>query len=318
VSAPVAAAAPPAPPDVDEVEGMVLTRLNAKDAGGLFFLFGDGMRKAVPLEKLEAIVNGEVASWGALTSPRRIDGSTDRSHARYSLKGAHGEYVLELGVDAHGAIAGLRIEPAKPGEPPVARSDVPLALPFRGKWTVRWGGDTLEVNQHVRSASQRRAADLVVSGEDGKSYKGEGKLNTDYYAYGKEILAAADGEVTTVIDGVPENEPGTLNPTYLGGNEVFVRHTPALYSVYAHLIPGRIHVKVGAKVHKGDVLGLCGNSGNASEPHLHFQLEDGPRFEASWGVLPIFTGVQVTRGGKTARSDAYQLLKGDTIEPAPR
>ena len=67
---------------------------------------------------------------------------------------------------------------------------------------------------------------------------------------------------------------------------------------------------------RGDTLGFCGNSGNASEPHLHFHLEDGPRFESSWGVLAIFSGVKATRTGVTARDDAYTFLKDDVIEPA--
>lgn len=303
---------------------MVLARLNAKDSGGLFYLFDESMRKAVPLERLEAVMK-IVADAGALSSPKRIDAGSDRRHANYVLKGEHHDELLDLAIDDHGAIASLSIKAAPASEPPVAMSDIPLALPFRGKWSVGWGGDTPAVNYHVHAAapegtpwSQRRAADFLVKGDDGTTHKGNGKLNTDYYAYGKEVLAVADGEVTTVIDGVPENEPGVKNRSYVGGNLVFVKHTPSLYSVYAHLIPGKIRVKMGSKVKKGEVLGLCGNSGNATEPHLHFQLEDGPRFEASWGVLPVFKAVMVTRNGTTSRSDAYQFLKGDLIEAAPK
>jgi murein DD-endopeptidase MepM/ murein hydrolase activator NlpD len=238
------------------------------------------------------------------------------------LKGEHGTVLLDLNIDEHELISGLSVSPL-PVEPPVAKNDIPIALPFRGQWDVHWGGDISELNMHVRGPvgkpwSQRRAADILIVGDNGRTHKAEGKLNTDYYAYGKEILAVADGEVTTVIDGVPENEPGTKNPTYLAGNMVMIRHAPNLYSMYAHLQPGKTTVKVGAKVKRGNVLGLCGNSGNASEPHLHFQLEDGPRFESSWGVLPVFTGVMVSRGGTPQRSDAYELTKRDTIEPAPR
>jgi murein DD-endopeptidase MepM/ murein hydrolase activator NlpD len=48
--------------------------------------------------------------------------------------------------------------------------------------------------------------------------------NSDYLAYGREVLAAADGEVVTVIDGVPENEPGSMNAYFAMGNVVFIRH----------------------------------------------------------------------------------------------
>ncbi len=47
-----------------------------------------------------------------------------------------------------------------------------------------------------------------------------------------------------------------------------------VYAFYAHLQPGSIQVKAGDKVRRGQVLGLVGNSGNSTEPHLHFQLSD--------------------------------------------
>ena len=43
-----------------------------------------------------------------------------------------------------------------------------------------------------------------------------------------------------------------------------------IYAFYAHLQPGSLKVKVGDKVRRGQVLGLIGNSGNSTEPHLHF------------------------------------------------
>ena len=303
------------PLDVDRVEAMVLDRLNAKDGAGLFALYGDAMRRAFPIDKTEAFVQRGGAEWGTLANM-----GPGRRHAVYALEGQDGESSLELTIDEHGAITGLSLR-SRPPEPPLARNDIPLALPFRGKWAVVWGGDTPETNVHVQSGnakgtpwSQRRAADLLVKGDDGKTFRGDGKKNEDFLAYGLPIFAVADGEVTTVVDGVHENEPGTLNPTYLAGNEVSIRHTPSLYSFYAHLAPGKIKVKLGAKVKRGDLLGVCGNSGNASEPHLHFHLEDGPLFESSWGVLAVFSGVQVTRGGATKVDDAYTFARGDVIE----
>jgi hypothetical protein len=323
--APVASASvtPPAATllDVDRIEALVVERLNAKDGAGLFALYGDSMKKAVPLDKAEAFVAGVAPEAGTLANAGPL-----RHHGGYVLEGRNGKWFLDLNIDLNiddrGAITGLLLRP-RPPEPPVAKSDIPLALPFRGQWTVLWGGDTPQQNMHVSGAdakgtpwSQRRAVDILIKGQDGKTYKGDGKKNEGYLAYGLPIVAVADGEVTTVIDGVHENEPGTKNPTYVAGNLVILRHGPSLYSSYAHLVPGKIKVKVGAKVKRGEVLGLCGNSGNATEPHLHFQLEDGPWFESSWGVLPVFSGVRVTRGGETKTDDAYTLLKGDVIEPA--
>ena len=46
------------------------------------------------------------------------------------------------------------------------------------------------------------------------------------------------------------------------------------YPVYAHLQPGSLRVKLGDKVRRGQTLGLVGNSGNSTEPHLHFHITD--------------------------------------------
>jgi murein DD-endopeptidase MepM/ murein hydrolase activator NlpD len=46
--------------------------------------------------------------------------------------------------------------------------------------------------------------------------------------------------------------------------------------LYAHLQAGSIKVKEGDRVKRGDLLGLVGNSGNTSAPHLHFHVMDGP------------------------------------------
>jgi murein DD-endopeptidase MepM/ murein hydrolase activator NlpD len=193
---------------------------------------------------------------------------------------------------------------------------IDIALPVRGRWTVMWGGDTLALNHHVEVPSQRRAADLVIVGDSGRTFRSDGKNAADYYAYGQEVRAVADGTVVTAVDGVPDNTPGLKDTYFVPGNVVIVQHGPTLFSVYSHLQPGSQRVARGARVKRGDTLGLCGNSGNTSEPHLHFQLQDGPRLESAWGVEALFKHVRLVRGGKMSSPEAYRFLKGDVIEEA--
>lgn len=54
------------------------------------------------------------------------------------------------------------------------------------------------------------------------------------------------------------------------GNVVWIDHAGDLISVYAHL--SRIDVRTGQPVRRDDPLGLSGQSGNASGPHLHFEV----------------------------------------------
>ena len=62
-------------------------------------------------------------------------------------------------------------------------------MPFQDEWTVTWGGDTAELNYHVENKAQKNAFDFVVTDEDGKSYKSDGKTNEDYYAFGKKLIS---------------------------------------------------------------------------------------------------------------------------------
>jgi len=273
------------------------------------------MSNAFPVEKTGPFVHGVLSSGGTLGAPVSTNESGERLHGTYQVKAERADWLLDVHIDEAGAVTGMRITSGKL-PPPVERSRTPMSLPVHGRWFVAWGGDTVELNQHISAHGQRRAVDLVVKGEDGRTFHGDGRKSEEFFAYGKEILAAADGAVETVVDGVPENTPGMEDSSFIPGNMVIVRHSATLYSAYAHLQPGSVHVKVGGAVHRGDLLGLCGNSGHSTEPHLHFQLQDGPRLDSSWGVEAVFEGVMVTRGGATTRSDTYTPLKSDFVESA--
>lgn len=60
----------------------------------------------------------------------------------------------------------------------------------------------------------------------------------------------------------------------IGGNHVVIEIAKGQYAFYAHLQPGSLRVRVGDRVKRGQVVGLVGNSGNSTEPHLHFHLTD--------------------------------------------
>ncbi|MGC2304968.1 M23 family metallopeptidase [Candidatus Binatus sp.] len=137
---------------------------------------------------------------------------------------------------------------------------------------------------------QRYAIDWIQLGDDGKSFTGDEHDNKSYHAWDQEIHAAADGKIIEVKDGIPENIPNSgklaVQMTYdtLAGNHIIQQLSEGHYAAYAHLRPGSIKVKVGDTVHAGDVLAHLGNTGNSSEPHLHFQVCDAPSFPASEGL----------------------------------
>jgi|SRR5688500_12436004 len=129
--------------------------------------------------------------------------------------------------------------------------------------------------------AQRFAIDYVRVGDDNKTFSGDQLKNESYHAQGAEAIAVANGTVVAVKDSIPENVPGITSRAVpitletVGGNHVIIDIGGGNFAFYAHLQPGSIRVKAGDRVTRGQVLGLVGNSGNSTEPHLHFHISDG-------------------------------------------
>jgi len=95
-----------------------------------------------------------------------------------------------------------------------------------------------------------------------------------------------------VRDGVPENVPTEpLPPATVEsapGNFVVQRLGDGRFALYAHFKTGSVRVKTGDVVARGAVIGLVGNSGNSTAPHLHFHVMDRPSPLASNGLPYVF------------------------------
>jgi murein DD-endopeptidase MepM/ murein hydrolase activator NlpD/urea transporter len=146
---------------------------------------------------------------------------------------------------------------------------LPFRLPFRGEWFVSQGHD----GEHTHKGLWRHGLDFEGVAAGGKPYQGEGKELRDFACYGLPVVAAGSGTVALVEDGIPDNRVGEINPQDNWGNAVVIAHGPALFSVYAHMQPKSLRVKVGDVVTPGMELGRCGNSGRSPTPHLHFQIQ---------------------------------------------
>jgi urea transporter len=162
-------------------------------------------------------------------------------------------------------------------------------LPCRGWWTCTQAVD----GEHTHQGRWRHAFDFEVMGQGGKSFRGDGRSVEDYHCYRLPILATTAGTVVKVVDRVADNQVGDVNLKQNWGNLVMVQHGPALFSLVAHLVPGSCKVREGQPVQRGDVLGLCGNSGRSPVPHVHFQLQTTPMLGAD--TLPVSFHDAVTR-----------------------
>jgi hypothetical protein len=150
--------------------------------------------------------------------------------------------------------------------------------------------------------AQRFAIDWVRLGEDGRTFTGDRLDNKNYRAYGNEALAVADGTVVGFKDGIPENiPPGRAVPITLetvGGNHVILDIGGGHFAFYAHLQPAKIRVKMGDQVKRGQVIGLVGNSGNSTEPHLHFHICDRNSPLGSEGLPYALTSFELQGKGE--------------------
>jgi len=174
------------------------------------------------------------------------------------------------------------------------------------------------IDGHVDIA-QRFAIDWVKVGPNGDSHHDGTARNENWWGYGEPIHAVADGEVTKVVDGIPENTPRVLPKTVtldnIAGNYVTVRIAAGRYATYAHLQNGSIRLHLHDQVHGGDVLGRLGNSGNATGPHLHFQLTDGNSVLQSEGVPFIFNKFTYLGPGSEYETDKHLSIPRDHSIP---
>ncbi len=145
-------------------------------------------------------------------------------------------------------------------------------------------------------------------------------------AIGTPILAAGNGVIIYAGSGVYRGGNNILDDPY--GNAVVIEHDfkykgQALFTLYAHL--DQILVEEGDQVKTGDKIGLLGNTGKTTGPHLHFEVRLGENeYFASrnpdlwlsppqgWGIL---VGQILTYSGRPLEQQEVYLYKiGDTPE----
>lgn len=196
-----------------------------------------------------------------------------------------------------------------------------LAPPLRGNLWLAANGPS-NTSGHARAFffadghiyfPERFAIDFVQLGKDGMTYSGDPKKNSSYHCYSAHVLAVADGVVTAVKDGILDNTPGSLPEAItlsnIAGNYVVLDLGHGRYAFYAHLIPGSIRVHVGEEVRRGALLGQVGNSGNSSEPHLHFQIVNGSSPLAAQGLAYTFSGFTLVPGQVEEQGEHFKFIK---------
>jgi murein DD-endopeptidase MepM/ murein hydrolase activator NlpD len=185
-------------------------------------------------------------------------------------------------------------------------------FPLKGRWLAAAAPSLIA--HHRWAAVQEFAFDFIKIGDELSTYKNKGELLSDYFAYGEPVYAIGDGTVVSLLNGIEESSDNLKKASeteqeyfgrvqtmqqklmakgfqYIYGNHVMIRHANGEYSTYLHLKNGSPTVKVGDSVKQGQQIGELGHSGNSTEPHLHFQVVNGPDLMYSRSLPVSFTNI---------------------------
>lgn len=205
-----------------------------------------------------------------------------------------------------------------------------------------------KTGDHSTGAQQGLGKDIIalrpIGNDSWSSLVSDGAdntVNSNHLIYGKKVYAMVSGTVVNCWRNAPENaKAGTKDADVLnfyigvGGNHVLIRTDDGVYAEHAHMIPGSIssaicpnnktrfdspssstqpaeaNVVNGVHITKGQYLGLAGNSGNSTGPHVHVHMiKNNMAF-----AMPIEHG-QTTpfTNGDTPTTGPWTLLKGNAL-----
>ena len=205
-----------------------------------------------------------------------------------------------------------------------------LGSPVQGaNWTASDGPSNDQDNHHRRGIfifggraviSRRYAIDWMQS-ENGATFSGDARNVHSYHAYGKPVFAVADGTVVTARDGLPDNVPGhdeAFSPAIpitmdtVAGNTITLDLSKGQFAYYMHLLPGSLLVKTGDHVRRGQILARIGDSGDAREPHLHFEITTSAKPLEGEG-LPYLIEQYRVKSGEGWQRRAHELPLRDML-----
>jgi murein DD-endopeptidase MepM/ murein hydrolase activator NlpD len=205
-------------------------------------------------------------------------------------------------------------EPATASLPiSTAVSNTVALFPLTGRTYVAAG---FTPQSHHRWVSIEEFSYDIARLADGSTHRGDGSKMTDFLIYGAPVRAVAAGKVVAAHSDTPDSvamlrKAGEDDAAYMKrlqasqgallghgaagilGNHVVLDHGNGEFSIYAHLKPDSVLVKSGDSVTAGQTIAAAGSSGNSTEPHLHFQMCDGPNVDTCRPIPANFTGIQL-------------------------
>jgi murein DD-endopeptidase MepM/ murein hydrolase activator NlpD len=182
------------------------------------------------------------------------------------------------------------------------------ALAFGGGGTPGFGSSFGGRNM----GSGRGAKSLISAGYGARDAQGGNWDSTGGVHQGTDYNVASGTPVMAVKDGVVANT--TLSADY--GQAVIIDHDGGYSSVYAHL--SNKQVSPGTRIIQGQEIGKSGKSGNASGPHLHYEVWKGANnpvdpAELKGAGLPIGGGINATQSMSLTTNTLGGVVNGNEV-----
>lgn len=193
-----------------------------------------------------------------------------------------------------------------------------MDYPFTGRWLVQNSPANRVPSHGTRLFVTSYAIDFVPVDDSGRSAPFTfGSLlrpepPENFVGFGRSVLSPVAGTVVASHDTERDHlsyrgmssigytltqkrraEAGWLA---LAGNHVMIRCDGGVV-VLCHLQRRSTRVRVGQHVEIGEEIGLCGNSGNSTEPHLHVQAIDSVDIDNAAAVPITFNGAMPSNRG---------------------
>lgn len=201
------------------------------------------------------------------------------------------------------------------------REPVETEPPVRGRWAALNSPADRTPSHGTHGYGQTYAIDVLAEPAEGgrpgfRALWPMVRRNKDFPAFGEPLFAVADATVVHTENRQRDHLSRNSLPAVLYlmlvegslrdiggvrkilGNHVVLDLGNGVFAAYAHLQRGSVTVRPGDRVRAGRQIARCGNSGNSTEPHLHFQLMDGPDADTAVGIPFRWRGVGVPANGE--------------------
>jgi len=198
---------------------------------------------------------------------------------------------------------------------------IPTEVPVTGDWQALNSPANRVPSHGIRWGGQSHAIDIITSGPKPRFGASGFNRPQEFAAFDAPIFAPVEGTVVRTVDARRDHRARNgvlglifllieqvmlsfLPPSFTFGNNIVLELAPGRYAQLCHLRRGSLNVEPGDRVHIGQQLARCGNSGNSTQPHLHFQLMDSLSPNKARGLPFTWTDLGVPGNGDSFTAPA--------------